>query len=301
MPRERRAWFRPLVVMGAIAALATAGCGGGRSAPQRLAGRAPSRPATNSVHRRRALGARGVVPASVPVLGFHEIRNPPPGARYPELYLDPAKFARIVSWLRQRGFQAVTVERVIRAWRGRATLPERPAVLTFDDGYASVYRFAFPVLQRLHWPGVLNLELAELHSPDGLRPPEVRALYSAGWEIASHTLTHPDLTQASAPQLRHELVGSRRLIARLFGVQASDFCYPAGRFDRRVERAVAAAGYRAAQTELPGLAARSDDPLALRRIMIRHSEPLETVFSLISRVRAAALSAAPVVRTAPGR
>ncbi len=301
MPRKRRAWFRPLVVTGAVAALAAAGCGGGRSAPQRLAGRAPSRPSTSSVQRRRALGVRGVVPASIPVLGFHEIRNPPPGARYPQLYLDPAKFARIVSWLRQRRFQAVTLERVISAWRGQATLPERPVVLTFDDGYASVYRFAFPVLQRLQWPGVLNLELAELHSPDGLRPAEVRALHSAGWEIASHTLTHPDLTHASAPQLRHELVGSRSLIARLFGVQASDFCYPAGRFDRRVERAVAAAGYRAAQTELPGLAARSQHLLALHRIMISRDEPLATVFSLLSRAQPAAPSAAPTLRAAPGR
>jgi peptidoglycan/xylan/chitin deacetylase (PgdA/CDA1 family) len=140
-------------------------------------------------------GATAPSPARVPLLGFHEVRDPPPVARYPALYLDPAKFAMIVDWLRRHGFRAITLARLVAAWRGRAQLPARPIVLTFDDGYASVYRNAFPLLRRLRWPAVVNLEIAALHSPDRLRPRQVRTLVAVGWEIASHTLTHPDLTR----------------------------------------------------------------------------------------------------------
>ncbi|MCL6441157.1 MAG: polysaccharide deacetylase family protein [Thermoleophilum sp.] len=282
-----------LVAVAALCALATPGCGGGNGASRERFGRTrhAGRHAVFAGHHRHRPhirssrhrgGATAPSPARVPLLGFHEVRDPPPSARYPALYLDPAKFAMIIDWLRRHGFRAVTLARLVAAWRGRAQLPARPIVLTFDDGYASVYRNAFPLLGRLRWPAVVNLEVAALHSPDGLRPRQVRRLVAAGWEIASHTLTHPDLTRTGTAQLERELRGSRRAIARLFGVRATDFCYPAGRFDRRVERAVARAGYQAAETELPGVATRRSDPLALRRIMVARDEPLPSLFALLS-------------------
>ena len=93
---------------------------------------------------------------------------------------------------------AVTLQRVFDSWRGAATLPAKPVVLSFDDGYLSDVRTALPVLKARHWPGVLNLEVANLKPVWGIRPPGVRKLLAAGWEIDAHTLTHPDLTQVDA-------------------------------------------------------------------------------------------------------
>jgi peptidoglycan/xylan/chitin deacetylase (PgdA/CDA1 family) len=101
---------------------------------------------------------------------------------------------------------------------------------------------------------VLNLEVNNVRRGD-LLPQQVRALIRAGWEVDSHTVTHPDLTTLPDAQLRRELVDSRAFIRRHFKVPAAYFCYPAGRFDARVVAAVRAAGYRAATTTQPGLGA----------------------------------------------
>ena len=104
-----------------------------------------------------------------------------------------------------------------------------------------------------------------------------------GWEIDSHTLTHPDLTTLDDAQLRTELVGSRQRIKTLFGEAPQFFCYPAGKYDAHVEAAVRAAGYRGATTELPGAARRSDDPYALPRLRITNAD---TGAALVRRLQA---------------
>jgi peptidoglycan/xylan/chitin deacetylase (PgdA/CDA1 family) len=225
--------------------LATAGCGGSAQAP------AAQRPST--------------VP--VPILMYHVIGPVPAGARLPALYVAPARFATHVHALRTAGYRAVTMQRVWDAWHGRATLPRRPIVISFDDGTAGQVRHALPVLRSAGWPGVLNLAWNFL--PDIGGADAVRRLARAGWEIDSHSLTHPDLTKLSDTDLRRELTGSRARIRRAFGPRAANFfAYPSGRYDARVKRAVRAAGYRAATTVEPGFARPTADPYALARIQV---------------------------------
>ena len=154
-----------------------------------------------------------------------------------------------------------------RQWQGRATLPQRPVVLSFDDGSAGQVRHALPTLSRAGWPGVLNLAWRYLPDIGGTRA--VRRLVRAGWEIDSHSLTHPDLTQLSDAELTRELEASRTRIKGFFGERAANFfAYPSGRYDARVEQAVRDAGYLAATTVTRGFATPTADPYALRRIQV---------------------------------
>jgi peptidoglycan/xylan/chitin deacetylase (PgdA/CDA1 family) len=70
----------------------------------------------------------------VPILMYHVVSAPPANAPYPELYVRPADFAGEVGWLAGHGYHAVTLQRVFDSWRGAATLPAKPVVLSFDDG-----------------------------------------------------------------------------------------------------------------------------------------------------------------------
>src|SRR5204863_8559028 len=90
----------------------------------------------------------------------------------------------------------------------------------------------------------------------------------AGWEVDSHTMTHPDLRTVQGARLRSEVAGARRWVNRAFGVPANFFCYPAGDYDAHVIAAVKAAGYRAATTVKEGLAAPDDPPFELPRIRV---------------------------------
>ena len=209
----------------------------------------------------------------VPVLMYHVIGHPPPNAPYPELFVSRRLFAAQVAGLARAGYHAVTLDRVWRAWHGRAPLPRRPVVLTFDDGYRGDFGAAMPILHRRGWPGVLNLLVANLHRHGwGLKTWMVRRMIANGWEVDSHTLTHPDLTTLSPAQLWHEVHGSRAALRRLFHVPVRFFCYPSGAFDAAVIAAVRRAGYLGATTEIAGLARRSR-PYTLARVRVAGREP----------------------------
>jgi peptidoglycan/xylan/chitin deacetylase (PgdA/CDA1 family) len=219
----------------------------------------------------------------VPVLMYHVIGTPPPGAPFPELFVSAAGFRAQMAALAQAGYHPITLGHAWAAWHGRAALPRKPVVLTFDDGYRGDYSTAMPDLRRRGWPGVLNLLVANLHRRGwGLKTWMVRRMVASGWEVDSHTLTHPDLTTVSSVQLWREVHLSRVVLQRLFHVPVDFFCYPAGAFDPQVEAAVRRAGYLAATSELPG-PARPTQGDALHRIRVDGTEsPADLLRSLAS-------------------
>ncbi|WP_320672839.1 polysaccharide deacetylase family protein [Patulibacter defluvii] len=226
--------------------------------------------------------------ARVPILMYHLVAEAKAGTPYPELWVPPARFREQIAALHGAGFTAITMNELWSAWHDGGRLPRRPVVLSFDDGDISQVMNAAPVLERLRWPGVLNLAVNHL-GKDGLPMWGARRMLRQGWEIDSHTTTHPDLTTLGAEALRRELAGSRRLLKRKLGVDARFFCYPAGRNDTTVRAAVKAAGYAAATTVEPGLAAPGQDPYLLPRIRV---EPQTTGARLVQQARGTAAAPA---------
>ena len=203
---------------------------------------------------------------------YHLISAPPAGAAYPELYVRPAAFARQMQYLHDEGFQAVTLRQVVQAWRGKAALPKKPVVVSFDDGYPSDYLTAAPIMEEYGWKGLLNADWKVLSGSPRLLA-QVKLLAQAGWEIGSHSLSHPDLTTLDAATLEEEVAGSRATLQEKLGVDIETFCYPAGRYDAAAAAAVQAAGYSSATTTDPGLAVKTE-LYKLKRIRINGSTTL---------------------------
>jgi len=242
-----------------------AGCGGsGKGEP-----RAPSETAPvaekGSAEVRNAVPQPGWKPykGPVPILEYHVLGAAPADAPYPELYVTRPDFHRQMGWLDQHSYEAVTLETVEDAWYRGGTLPAKPVVISFDDGYRPQFTYALPELRRHGWPGVLNLkaEGSDLYTSN------VEAMIDAGWELASHTIDHSDLTTLGAAELEREVAGARAILRREYHVPVRNFCYPAGRYDDAVIEAVEAAGYTGATTEIPGYAERSK-PYELARFEI---------------------------------
>jgi len=280
--RQRRRTRRRRLVAAALllaAALVVAGVlavGGGNGSTPRAASDS-RRKAARATRSRRAFTfepsgiVRNATPqpnwkphtGPVPILEYHVLGAAPAGAPYPELYVGRSDFSRQMDWLDEQGYEAVTLEEVERAWYRGGTLPAKPIVLSFDDGYRPQFTFALPELRKHGWPGLLNLKA----EGSDLYPSNVEAMIDAGWELAAHTIHHLALPPLDAGQLKEEVAGSRALLRRAYGVPVEDFCYPAGRFDDTVIAAVEAAGYTGATTEIPGYATR-DAPYELARFEI---------------------------------
>jgi Polysaccharide deacetylase/LGFP repeat len=101
--------------------------------------------------------------------------------------------------------------------------------VTFDDGWASQYNNALPILNKYGVPATMYVLSGSIDTPDYMTQAQVRAFASRGDEIASHTVTHADLTKVTAAQLDTELAQSKTRLQQLFGPTAAvDFASPYG-------------------------------------------------------------------------
>src|SRR6476469_4662945 len=223
--------FCALALAGLIVSL-VAGSGGGSASSRRAAKSARRRAGARPTSSRASAGGVGnATPrpdwqprtGPVPILEYHVLGAAPADAPYPELYVTRPDFHRQIDWLEQHGYQAVTLEEVERAWYHGGTLPAKPVVLSFDDGYRPQFTYALPELRKHGWPGVLNLKA----EGSDLYDSNVEAMIDAGWELAAHTINHQDLTTLEPAALEEEVAGSRAILRREYGVPVSDLCYPA--------------------------------------------------------------------------
>ena len=294
--RERRAQLRRrrlaavlvAVLAAAIAAvsIASAGSSGsphsGTHAAVSTAAGASSPAHTTTAETTGAPGTQ-----AVPILMYHVIAAPPATAPYPGLYVPPLQFAEQMQALHRAGWHAVTMDQLAAYWqRGVPLGPGRPIVLSFDNGYNSQFTQALPVLRRLGWVGVENIQTSGLPpSQGGLGEDQVRGLLAAGWELDTQGISHADLITLDAEQLHYQVAVARTLLRRRYHVPVNWFCYPSGHYDATVIAAVRAAGYRGSTTVIPGWAGPGEDRYRLHRIRVLGGTSGPALLSLVDATR----------------
>ena len=204
---------------------------------------------------------------------YHVIADPPARAMHPDLFVSRADFEVQMHWLAAHGYSAVTLRELYDFWFHGVWLPLRPIVISFDDGNLSQHVNAFPILRKLNWPGVLNLKLNALRARRTLPAWRVRDMLRAGWELNAHTITHPDLTRVDDAELWHQVYDARVQLQLKFRAAVEFFCYPGGRYDARVIKAVRNEGYLGATATTYGVG-RPEDIWKLSRVRIDRSDHL---------------------------
>jgi peptidoglycan/xylan/chitin deacetylase (PgdA/CDA1 family) len=204
------------------------------------------------------------------------------------LAVEESAFEEHVSSLVDRGYRGVTFGEVMTA-----SAEDKVVAITFDDAYRSVHRRALPILEKhglvatvfapsafigserpMSWPGIdrwLGGPFEEELVP--MSWDELSALALAGWEIGSHTRTHPHLTTLDDESLERQLRDSKTECEAALGRPCRTIAYPYGDHDDRVIAATRAAGYDAAGT-LPSRL-RGPGALEIPRIGIYHGDDLQ--------------------------
>ncbi len=250
--------------------------------------RASPRGGSTAVALGPATGKPGT--ASVPILMYHVIAAPPPGAPFPGLYVPPDEFAAQMQALKSAGWHPVTLDQLLAYWQHGSRLPPgKPIVLTFDNGYHSQYSEALPVLKRLGWVADENIQLTGLPpSQGGLTDAEVRALIDAGWELDTQGISHADLITLDPTELHYQVATARAILRQRYGVPVNWFCYPSGHYNATVVDAVRAAGFVGSTTVVPGWAAPSSDSYTLPRLRVLGGTSPSALLEQIASTRSAA-------------
>ena len=219
--------------------------------------------------------------AVVPILMYHYVSELPPDADVyrRDLTVSPAAFDAQLQYLDEAGYHPITLTDLYLNLTEGYPLPEKPVVLTFDDGYRDAYEVVFPRLLDYGFPATFFVLSTPAHreSEEYLTWAQMAEMSEAGMSIQAHGRDHVDLRNRSYDFLVYQVLGIKEAIEHHTGTVPRFFCYPSGRRDGDVIKVLDSAGYWGAVTTEWGQTHTRDDLLEMPRLRIQGQDSL-TVF-----------------------
>ena len=212
------------------------------------------------------------MPLTLPILTFHDIADDSAVIAFSSQI-----FRQGMTQLHESGYRTLGLIDAANCLRKNEAFPARSIVITFDDGYCSVYEEAFPVLQQYGMSATVfltvgkrntvNLEgnLPSLEGRSMLSWRSIREMQSYGIVFGAHTMTHPDLTHLPMDHVKQEILASKEIIENALGIPVSTFAYPYGRYNDRV-REVVKQYFTCACSDRLGLTKMGSDLYTLERV-----------------------------------
>lgn len=198
----------------------------------------------------------------IPILYYHsvmlEVGN--------ELRTPPDQFEAQMAYLKEQGYQSITLNQLYQAFYKGGSLPPKPVVITFDDGYVDNYTNAFPILEKYEYTATVFMVSSYIDGKGFLSWSQLKELAASGWEIEGHTITHPYLSKVDEATLRQELKSSKELLEKGLGKPVDFFAHPYGDYNSVVTQAIKDTGYLMAFTTKRGWANPKEDALEVKRV-----------------------------------
>ncbi len=228
----------------------------------------------------------------LPVLLYHGV-SPIDGRGSSPLSVSAKEFERQMRWLSHGGYVGIRSADWLGYLQGRFSLPEKPILLSFDDGYEDLATCALPVIRKYGFTAtvfIVTRHLGGTNSWDDRRTfgshrlmnlEQVHEWSTRGIEFGAHTRTHRDLRKLQPEELEDEIIGSAQDLSEILGTRVVSFAYPFGHFNAAV-RGVARKAFSLAFTVNDGMNTVGTDPYLLRRTMI---ESCDTLADFVCRIR----------------
>lgn len=225
------------------------------------------------------LGVHAEQVQAVPILCYHRFGPTPSraSAGLGKMTVSAANFAAQLDWLARNDFHVIRLPQLLNYLEGREALPKRTVVITIDDGYESVHRYAFPLLKKYGFPATVFMYTDFIGSRDALSWSQLEEMSASGLvDIQAHSKTHRNLIERMAGEsderykqaLEAEVRVPRELLERRLSAPVQQYAFPFGDANEAVLDVLVRNQYKLAVTVNPGGNPFFAQPLMLRRTMI---------------------------------
>lgn len=199
----------------------------------------------------------------IPVLMYHSISTIPGNT----LGVPVKQFTEEMEWLHRQNYHSLSLEEFYRALADGSPVPEKPILLTFDDGYSDNYNNAWPILRQYGFRAAFFITTNSV-GPGMMNWDQLNDLVRQGNSIGSHTVNHLDLATLSDKQQKSELSNSKQELEKNLGISEIALCFPSGRYNKTTLDLMPEVGYKLGFTTQPGKVHLGDDLLTLKRVRI---------------------------------
>ena len=202
--------------------------------------------------------------AKVLVLNYHMVNT-----MFISLAVEPSDFDWQMKYLVDHGYHTITPDELYDFLAGQGTLPDRPVLITFDDGYVDNYTNAYPILKKYNLKATIFIVTGFVSKRKGyLTWDQLREMEQNGITMQSHTVTHAPLPELPDDRIREELVESKRQAEEELGHPIEFIAYPTGVHDLHIVGIAKEAGYKGGFTVKYGNVDRSSNIYAMERVPI---------------------------------
>ena len=211
--------------------------------------------------------------AQAPILMYHYVSVPPAGSDVyrRDLSVSPDLFRSHLQALADAGYTPISMYDLVDHLNQGAPLPEKPVILTFDDGYRDNYENAFPLLEEFDMTAMFFVvtDFMDEGNPLYLSWDMAREMQDAGMFIESHGRNHASLRNRNDDYLIWQALGSAETIEHELGVRPRFITYPFGHYDSNTIRIFESAGFWGGVTIIAGATHSTDNLFQLRRVRVR--------------------------------
>jgi peptidoglycan/xylan/chitin deacetylase (PgdA/CDA1 family) len=218
----------------------------------------------------------------VPVLLYHHVSDET--TELPKLTVTTEVFDKQMSQLYQAGFKPITPADLLAYMSGgKVALPDKPILISFDDGYEDNYLNAFPILKKYGFKATIFMVGVNIDAPRRLSTAQMQEMSQYGFDFGAHSITHRDLTKLSPSELRQETRQSKAAIEKVIQKKVKLFSYPYGFFNLPVFEEMKFAGFDGAVTVLSGQVKEGYDNIYLmRRITILRNTDFDNLLAKLN-------------------
>ena len=212
------------------------------------------------------------------VLNYHQINN-----SFTPLAVPVNDFDAQMSYLSEQGYVTITPDELAEGLEGNLNLPEKPVLITFDDGYIDNYTNAFPILKKYGFRATIFIIPGfTSQNPKYMTWEQLKEMEQNGIVMQSHTLNHKALEELPDDEIRSELLNSKLILEEQLGHEINFLAYPTGTYNVHIAGIARDVGYKGAYTIKYGNVDLGSNMYALERVPIFHTE--NTMKSFYERV-----------------